>query len=1337
MAKVRKNSSWSKLSNKSADETLANRDVYEGQQLDRSEIQEKRSTTPGYILALSLGALVTIVAWFVYSALAVVVIGIAGSIGTSSAAPGGSTSSASSPYFVETTVSGADGSPQKCFTAVDEHGYPEGTCYDSQAEVPVPDWYKVPTAQPSSEPQAPSPAEDSDPGIGEQLFEVNTFKLFVTLGLGLMVAGVVATYTSKRVNAANLMHDTSDINQHTGDQHIALPEEIQRKFDWFPDAGAHSAVQVSSMISHMMLQRKGLKKVELSKRATADVIDQDGNLVYLAGEMHETEDGHPVTESVPMIDEAFGTDLFVASGITETKLQKCYDTTQIPYNPDGKDRDKLGNYKSVADLINDDWELPDYEVQRPAGAFMVDTAPVNTMVLAITRAGKGQTYIEPMLDMWSREKRPSNMVINDPKGELLVKNYVPFVTRGYELMQFNLINAMKTDIYNPLGMAADAAREGDSTKCAQYVEAIADVFFPTDGGEDPVWPNAANNAFKRAAYGLIDFYLEEERELRSYAAEVSMDPETLENKLDDMWGKVTLYNCYQLFVQLTSKKIKNPESELEKRVKAGEFDNDTEALAVEQEQAEKQAFLWEGKPEQDMLTLYFNATEALPTNTMRTLIGNANNALRAMAGAEKMLASVYGIAITAMSFFTDPTISTLTSGKPSQNADLGGLSFPRRVGVRFAQNYLKRDHLMGMQAMWSAYGDAQFSEPLGEDFDHSDIVSREGWARYYFKGIFPADNAWLKLELVNPQTKMLIRTFFFHFKKNYQVSLNGRHYVVEPVTGHKVVKNGVIRELKQVEVTGETGPASYKVAHTTYPQERLDFSASSSPEKVKTRSRAIISTMVRYSEAPKAVFLVTPPHLMKYAKLLLILIKQLVDLNFDRSYMTKSNQKPLYKTRFMLDELGNLQSEGHGIAGLETMLSIGLGQEQQFTLILQTLQQLIAVYGNDVDKVLQGNISNIVFLKSTDDSMIETLEKMSGKRHKAYIESKQISQDLDKIVGGKTEGRVSYTMATKEEPVISYNDMAFIAERNSMVFRAGDAPVWNRNETVLPMSWRLFKDKITHPGHDYTLQTIPTMSSAMEFDVRMNQPDFTKMLNKRVKQAVHAAEAKGVFAKVYKLSDIDIARLDPDVYSDEVMTILEMMTNVFEGRDPHAVPEVDDDDNQNVMFFDESAVIDNVEVAKSVGARSAQLDVLAEKIYAEGLISRDMLINPDGSAKRQSLDKQITEAYKVALMDLQTDRRHFQVGTDDELRSADGSTAFITPVRSEAYTEAASKLNAAAQKSDSHVFSDDEVTADDLRSLETVRIHGAFYEWLASLPSWEHLADGAFDRAMAVEMRNG
>ena len=55
----------------------------------------------------------------------------------------------------------------------------------------------------------------------------------------------------------------------------------------------------------------------------------------------------------------------------------------------------------------------------------------------------------------------------------------------------------------------------------------------------------------------------------------------------------------------------------------------------------------------------------------------------------------------------------------------------------------------------------------------------------------------------------------------------------------------------------------------------------------------------------------------------------------------KKNQKPLLSTRFVLDEVGNLQSDGHGISDLERTLSIGLGQEQFLLLVLQTLQRKI------------------------------------------------------------------------------------------------------------------------------------------------------------------------------------------------------------------------------------------------------------------------------------------------------------------------------------------------------------------------------------------------------------
>ncbi|KOX14021.1 type IV secretory system conjugative DNA transfer family protein [Nocardiopsis sp. NRRL B-16309] len=1323
-----KASAWDKLSSRGAEETLANRDIYESQQLDRSRIERKRTRTARTMIAIVAGVLVAVLVWALWSVGQFTVSAVASSLGGPTV-----------PDFVEREQMS---STQYCYRVLDEDGEaaPDQPCHETEDEALAdpPQWVLDDVAAQQAQIHAESEGEpDALPGW---FLHLTLVKLAVSLGAGLITFGVAYLLLMRNRDAQNLLHDTSDINQYQGDQHIALPDEVVRKFDWFPDVGAHSSVQPSSMISHVMVARKGLKSIEVAKRADEDVLDSDGDVEFLKGEILRDDDDRAITAKTPLIDEKFGEDLFEASGLPkDKKIRKRFDTTRIPYNPDGKDRGKLGEHKTVADMINADWEFPEYEVQRPAGAYIVDTAPVNTMVLAITRAGKGQTYIEPMIDMWLREKSPNNMVINDPKGELLVKHYVRATMRGFQVVQFNLINAMKTDIYNPLGMAAEAAREGDSTKCAMYIENIADVFFPLDGGEDPVWPNAASNAFKRAAYGLIDFYLEEERELRAYAARVDMDPKVLETKLDEKWGKVTLYNCYQLFVQLSAKKVKNPVDLVEESVRRGDYGSledgtfreaEAEAALVE---AENKAFLWEDKKELDMLTLFFNATNGLPTNSMRTLVGNADNALRAMGAAEKMLASVYGIAITAMSFFADPTISTLTSGTPSQNTDLGGLSFPRRMGVRFAMNYLKRDHLIGAQAKWDAYADERFEQALGKDFEHEDIVSREGWARYYFKGKFAADVAYVRLRLLNPQTGMLIRTFHFKFKKDYQTSLNGRFYVTDPVTGEKIIRNGILLELRK------QGDGSFAPGNTTYPQMRLTNVTGDLPQKEMGQANAITQTMVRYSEQPKVVFLVTPPHLMKYAKLILILIKQLVDLNFDKSYMTKENQKPLYKTRFMLDELGNLQSEGHGISGFETMLSIGLGQEQQFTLILQTLQQLRDVYGESVDKIVQGNTSNIVFLKSTDDSMLDTLEKMSGKRHTTYMDSKTVTQDKGHVVKGlSVEGKVSYTMSTKEEPVISYNDMAFISERNSIVFRAGDSPVWNRNETILPMSWRMFEDTINHPGHDYTLQTIPTLSNAVDFDVRMNQPDFEAMLAKRMQQAQLTTECREKHKKVHGLSEVDVARLDPDTYANEVMELVDAARGeaYAEEHDLGGSDDVDLEDLDQAIDLDMPWEFDTA-TQQAVDSQQARMTEFRRLRYANNLISRDMLVHfssdparPHAGALDSPLDAQIIEAYKSVRPALERDGAHFSVSPDGALRSADGSRVYISR---QDESEAMRRLQQASESETERVFAED---PEHLTDLHGFQVHGAFYEFLAERENWLDLARGEFDRAMADTMRD-
>lgn len=209
----------------------------------------------------------------------------------------------------------------------------------------------------------------------------NLMKVLISLGGSALIFGILYMLFKKNLDAQNLLLDTADINQYENDQHVALPEEVQRNYDWFPDVGAHSAVQVSSMISHMALTNKGLKQIEFAKRADKDILDEDGDIEYYKGEILQDENGNPITSKVPIIDEEFMESLFDASGAPKDKnIRKKYDTTKIPYNPDGSNRDKLGKYDTVADLINDDWEFPLYEPQRPGGAYIVDTAPVNTMV---------------------------------------------------------------------------------------------------------------------------------------------------------------------------------------------------------------------------------------------------------------------------------------------------------------------------------------------------------------------------------------------------------------------------------------------------------------------------------------------------------------------------------------------------------------------------------------------------------------------------------------------------------------------------------------------------------------------------------------------------------------------------------------------------------------------------------------------------------------------------------------------------------------------------------------------------------------------------------------------
>ncbi|GAB2472278.1 TraM recognition domain-containing protein [Xylanimonas ulmi] len=574
----------------------------------------------------------------------------------------------------------------------------------------------------------------------------------------------------------------------------------------------------------------------------------------------------------------------------------------------------------------------------------------------------------------------------------------------------------------------------------------------------------------------------------------------------------------------------------------------------------------------DGLSLYFRAMRHLPVSEIRRLAINEDASLRAMGGSERTISSVYGIALAAMNYFSDPTVMMLTSGPPSETVDIASLSFPRRLAVRLDPAYVRNRAMGGSQVRWSAYADPLFSEPLGgrvtfecadarcaaktgkvtgawpddglcptcqaamvdlvtpdPEFSHTDTLTQNGWAYFYLRGMFPADTTYVLLEAVSQTAGTTVETMRFRFDKGYRHADRGRTIVTKPLTGERIVRDGLLTE---IAVGGQPRTSVY--------DQELVAKRDGQAHLEEVATPIVRSTSVRYSQSPKALFMITPPHLDKYARLLLVLLRDMVDLNFEAAYMTRTNQQPDLGTKFMLDEIGNLKSEGNGLRGFETLLSIGLGQRQQFHLILQSLQQLTEIYGGSVESILQSNTANLIFLKSTDTELIERLSKMSGQRHVAYRGSKTVTKDMEDLLQFKSvEGRVSYTMALDTENVILANDLTFLPARNWVVLRSGEYPIWNRDETIMPMAYALLDKQPPVGAPTFSLQNLPSLSNAGAYDPRKDTPNFESALQRICAQALASTQSKAEYQQVAGIDEDEITYMEPDFYAEQVMSLIQ------------------------------------------------------------------------------------------------------------------------------------------------------------------------------------------------------
>lgn len=370
--------------------------------------------------------------------------------------------------------------------------------------------------------------------------------------------------------------------------------------------------------------------------------------------------------------------------------------------------------------------------------------------------------------------------------------------------------------------------------------------------------------------------------------------------------------------------------------------------------------------------------------------------------------------------------------------------------------------------------------------------------------------------------------------------------------------------------------------------------------------------------------------------------------------------------------------------------------------------------------------------------MIETLSKLSGKTHVASVESKTITRDNERLMN-QTEGKISFTMSTKEKQVITFEDLLFMEERNSVVYRAGNNPIWNKNKTILPMSWRLNRDTIRIPGKEFSLQTVPTLSSALDFDIKKNQPDFFAMLDKRLDQAKLVDDMVSMYRDVYGYTENDMVKLDEDVFSDEIMDYItqfktQAISQSIEGEEWVQQGYASEEEFLADMAQEEAAMggndlalagVSNKELATELVDLEAQVSRHNQKIYGGGYISYSMLMNEAGQVNYQ-LARTLSEAYQDCVPHFTRDTSYRVDPDSNELFGQDGYTLYVKSLIA-GNRKDYDKLSKAAEEANSRLYSEDEFSTKTL----SYEITDDFIRHLCSLPSWTSIANGRFDKAVS------
>lgn len=175
-------------------------------------------------------------------------------------------------------------------------------------------------------------------------------------------------------------------------------------------------------------------------------------------------------------------------------------------------------------------------VSRQGNRLFIDDSKSNTLVIGTTRSGKGEMYVFPTIDVYSRadklENRPS-MIISDPKMELYRSAKSTLEKRGYVVKLLNLVDPLASMGYNPLQLVIDYYKAGYIEKAQLAARAFAFSVFAADNStQEPIWKNTATDLFTALIVAVTTDCLEADRTLNEERRKAWVEKREAFNQLE-------------------------------------------------------------------------------------------------------------------------------------------------------------------------------------------------------------------------------------------------------------------------------------------------------------------------------------------------------------------------------------------------------------------------------------------------------------------------------------------------------------------------------------------------------------------------------------------------------------------------------------------------------------------------------------------------------------------------------------------------------------------------------------------------------------------------------------